>query len=73
MGRTRGVRHARSRLGHRSRRAGGAPATPTALFVLGLLLSMTGVAYALRTVPVGTGYAVWVGIVGCVAGLKLVG
>ncbi|GAA1957827.1 multidrug efflux SMR transporter [Catenulispora subtropica] len=35
---------------------------PTAVFVLGLLLSMAGLAYALRTLPVGTGYAVWVGI-----------
>lgn len=35
---------------------------PTGVFVLGLLLSMSGLAYALRTVPVGTGYAIWVGI-----------
>ncbi|ALV38176.1 multidrug efflux SMR transporter [Streptomyces sp. CdTB01] len=35
---------------------------PSAVFGLGLVLSMTGLAYALRTVPVGTGYAVWVGI-----------
>ncbi|MBS2539859.1 multidrug efflux SMR transporter [Catenulispora sp. NF23] len=35
---------------------------PTAIFGLGLLLSMAGLAYALRTLPVGTGYAVWVGI-----------
>ena len=35
---------------------------PTGVFVLGLVLSMAGLAYALRTVPVGTGYAVWVGI-----------
>ncbi|GHJ39385.1 multidrug efflux SMR transporter [Streptomyces sp. TS71-3] len=73
---------------------------PTAVFLVGLALSMTGLSYALRTVPVGTGYAVWVGIgavltatyamvfagestsvlkvlllagiIGCVAGLKLV-
>ncbi|MCQ8193217.1 DMT family transporter [Streptomyces rugosispiralis] len=72
---------------------------PTAIFVAGLALSMIGLSYALRTLPVGTGYAVWVsigavltavyamafggesvsalkivlliGIVGCVAGLKL--
>ncbi|MFG2814293.1 DMT family transporter [Streptomyces sp. NPDC048410] len=72
---------------------------PSVIFVLGLLLSMTGLAFALRTVPVSTGYAVWVGIgaaltaayamlfdgepaspvkilllvglIGCVAGLKL--
>ncbi|GAA2031429.1 multidrug efflux SMR transporter [Catenulispora yoronensis] len=35
---------------------------PTAVFVAGLLLSMAGLAYALRTLPIGTGYAVWVGI-----------
>ncbi|MFJ3663094.1 DMT family transporter [Streptomyces sp. NPDC090119] len=35
---------------------------PSVVFVLGLLLSMTGLAFALRTVPVSTGYAVWVGI-----------
>ncbi|RKN10076.1 DMT family transporter [Streptomyces radicis] len=35
---------------------------PTAVFVVGLVLSMSGLGYALRTLPVGTGYAVWVGI-----------
>ncbi|WP_129841664.1 multidrug efflux SMR transporter [Streptomyces sp. RFCAC02] len=35
---------------------------PTVVFGAGLLLSMAGLAYALRSVPVGTGYAVWVGI-----------
>lgn len=35
---------------------------PSVLFVAALLLSMAGLAYALRTIPVGTGYAVWVGI-----------
>lgn len=35
---------------------------PTLLFAVALLLSMGGLAYALRTIPVGTGYAVWVGI-----------
>lgn len=35
---------------------------PTVVFGIGLVLSMTGLAFALRTVPVGTGYAVWVGI-----------
>lgn len=72
---------------------------PTGLFAVGLVLSMTGLSYALRTISVGTGYAVWVGvgavltatyamvfdgeptgvlkilllvgIIGCVAGLKL--
>ncbi|MFC7533144.1 DMT family transporter [Actinoplanes sp. GCM10030250] len=35
---------------------------PTAVFGVALLLSMAGLGYALRTIPVGTGYAVWVGI-----------
>ncbi|NJQ01680.1 DMT family transporter [Streptomyces zingiberis] len=35
---------------------------PSVLFVAALGLSMAGLAYALREVPVGTGYAVWVGI-----------
>ncbi|WP_007026539.1 DMT family transporter [Saccharomonospora iraqiensis] len=35
---------------------------PSLLFLVALALSMGGLAYALRTVPVGTGYAVWVGI-----------
>ena len=34
----------------------------TVLFVLGLLGSMAGLAYAMRDLPVGTSYAVWVGI-----------
>jgi quaternary ammonium compound-resistance protein SugE len=36
--------------------------TPTVLFAVGLVASMAGLAYALRTLPIGTGYAVWVGI-----------
>jgi quaternary ammonium compound-resistance protein SugE len=35
---------------------------PTAVFAVGLVLSMGGLAYAMRTLPVGTAYAVWVGI-----------
>lgn len=35
---------------------------PTVVFLAGITLSMGGLAYALRTLPVGTGYAVWVGI-----------
>ncbi|MEU0100354.1 multidrug efflux SMR transporter [Streptomyces sp. NPDC006267] len=35
---------------------------PTVIFGVGLVASMAGLAYALRTLPVGTGYAVWVGI-----------
>ncbi|MFV2100302.1 DMT family transporter [Micromonospora sp. LOL_024] len=44
---------------------------PSAVFVITLLLSMAGLAYALREIPVGTGYAVWVGI--GVTGTALVG
>ena len=35
---------------------------PTVVFVLGLVASMLGLAYAMRSLPVGTAYAVWVGI-----------
>lgn len=35
---------------------------PTLVFAVGLVLSMGGLAYALKFIPVGTGYAVWVGI-----------
>lgn len=35
---------------------------PNILFVIGAVLSMGGLAYALKYIPVGTGYAVWVGI-----------
>jgi quaternary ammonium compound-resistance protein SugE len=35
---------------------------PSLVFLVGLALSMFGLALALRTIPIGTGYAVWVGI-----------
>lgn len=35
---------------------------PTIVFVAGLVLSMAGLGYAMRTLPVGTSYAIWVGI-----------
>lgn len=35
---------------------------PSVVFFLGLGISMTGLAYAMRTLPTGTAYAVWVGI-----------
>ena len=35
---------------------------PSVIFLGTLALSMGGLAYALHTIPVGTGYAVWVGI-----------
>lgn len=35
---------------------------PSIVFVVGLVLSMAGLAWSLRELPVGTAYAVWVGI-----------
>lgn len=35
---------------------------PSSVFVVALLVSMAGLAYAMRTLPTGTAYAVWVGI-----------
>lgn len=35
---------------------------PSLLFVVGIVLSMAGLAFALRSLPTGTAYAVWVGI-----------
>ncbi|GAA2009937.1 quaternary ammonium compound efflux SMR transporter SugE [Nocardiopsis rhodophaea] len=35
---------------------------PSVVFVVALVLSMSGLALALRSIPVGTGYALWVGI-----------
>lgn len=35
---------------------------PSVVFVVALLASMLGLGYAMRELPVGTAYAVWVGI-----------
>ena len=35
---------------------------PTVVFGVGLVLSMGGLAWAMREIPTGTAYAVWVGI-----------
>lgn len=35
---------------------------PTVVFLIGVVFSMGGLAWALKHIPVGTGYAVWVGI-----------
>lgn len=35
---------------------------PTVVFGITVTVSMVGLAYAMRTLPVGTAYAVWVGI-----------
>ena len=73
---------------------------PSLIFAVSLLFSMAGLAFAMRSLPTGTSYAVWVGVgavltvgyamltgdetaspvkvmliagvVGCIAGLKLV-
>ena len=54
-----------------SRSAGFTRPVPSVVFVVALVLSMIGLGYALRTIPIGTGYAVWVGI--GVAGTALAG
>lgn len=49
---------------------------PSVVFVVALVLSMAGLAYSLKSIPIGTGYAVWVGIgaVGtAVAGMVFLG
>jgi quaternary ammonium compound-resistance protein SugE len=49
---------------------------PSVVFAVALVLSMVGLAYSLKSVPIGTGYAVWVGIgaVGtAVAGMLFLG
>ena len=37
-------------------------AGPTVVFVVALVLSMLGLSFAVKTLPTGTAYAVWVGI-----------
>jgi len=37
-------------------------AAPTAVFVVCLVLSMAGLGYAAKTLPIGVAYAVWTGI-----------
>jgi quaternary ammonium compound-resistance protein SugE len=59
-----------------SRSAGFTRPLPTVIFAAALILSMFGLGLALRVIPVGTGYAVWVGIgaVGtALAGMLLLG
>lgn len=54
-----------------ARSAGLSRPLPSAIFVTALVASLAGLGYALREIPVGTGYAIWV-CVG-VAGTALVG
>ncbi len=35
---------------------------PSVVFLVALVVSMAGLAYAMRDLPIGTAYAVWVGI-----------
>ncbi len=35
---------------------------PTVVFGVALVISMAGLAWAMRTLPIGTSYAVWTGI-----------
>lgn len=35
---------------------------PVVVFLVGMVISMGGLAYAMRELPLGTSYAVWVGI-----------
>ncbi len=35
---------------------------PSIIFVVAIIASMAGLAYATRTLPIGTAYAVWVGV-----------
>jgi quaternary ammonium compound-resistance protein SugE len=35
---------------------------PSVIFAIGITVSIVGLAYAMREIPVGTAYAVWVGI-----------
>jgi quaternary ammonium compound-resistance protein SugE len=45
-----------------SKSAGFTRLVPSVIFVVALALSMGGLAIAMRTLPPGTSYAVWVGI-----------
>lgn len=36
--------------------------TATVVFVLALAISMLGLGVAVRTIPIGTGYAIWTGV-----------
>ena len=35
---------------------------PTVVFAIGLVVSMGGLAFAMKHIPIGTSYAIWVGI-----------
>lgn len=35
---------------------------PTVVFFIGIAVSLAGLAYAMKTIPVGVAYSVWVGV-----------
>lgn len=37
-------------------------ALPTVVFIIGMALSMLGLGYAVKSIPIGVAYAVWTGI-----------
>ncbi|WP_427128969.1 DMT family transporter [Pseudarthrobacter sp. S9] len=45
-----------------SRAAGSRRLVPAAVFLVSVLASTAGLAVAMQTIPVGTAYAVWVGV-----------
>jgi len=50
-------------LGHSARKVERlSQVVPSIVFVAALILSMLGLSFALKTLPLGTSYAVWVGI-----------
>lgn len=44
------------------RSAGFTDPTATVVFLVALVLSMVGLGHAVRTIPIGTGYAIWTGV-----------
>ena len=45
-----------------SRSEGFSRIVPSVVFLVAVVASMVGLGYAMRTLPIGTAYAVWVGI-----------
>lgn len=45
-----------------SRSEGFTKVVPTLIFLIAVVISMGGLAWALKVIPVGSGYAVWVGV-----------
>ena len=63
MGRSYRIGRLGSGVGHGARARGGVhQASASIVFLVALALSMVGLSYAVKTLPTGTSYAVWVGI-----------